>query len=131
MQYRTEAETENEVPLEENQYFRARLAHLLECEPRTLIALARTGRLLDHLRQTAVRGLQTHLRLLESGTPPDLVVERDISSVADPRQGPAEVSSKIQEKAAQAFSRFNESLLNVSPTYVNWEEETEAPMDSV
>jgi len=57
-------DTSDEIPLEDHRYFSARLDHLEQQNPASLLNHLANGTLTQHLREVAMRGMQAKAELV-------------------------------------------------------------------
>jgi len=81
-------DTTDEIPLEDHRYFRARLDHLENRSPATLLRYLETGTLTEHLREITGWAMQTRADLvIHQNRPADEADEMVMHQiVADPQE---------------------------------------------
>jgi hypothetical protein len=120
-------DTNDEIPLEDHRYFRARLDHLETQNPAALLNHLEKGTLTEHLREVAGRGMQTKANLVINHKVPEDQADELVMSqvVADPEEQSRLDNPISRMKLRTLLYRYEATLPDLPRTYQSGSETTE------
>jgi len=120
-------DTSDEIPLEDHRYFSARLDHLENQNPATLLTLLESGTLTEHLRIVTGWAMQVKAKLVfNQNLPEDQADEMVMSQVvADPAEQSRLTNRTSRMKLRTLLDQYKAALPHLPRTYQSQNEITE------
>ena len=120
-------DTNDEIPLEEHQYFSARLDHLETQHPAALLHHLENGTLTTHLRELTARAMQAKaILVIHQNLPVDQADELIMNQmVADPQEQSQLYIPTSRAKLRTLLERYRRALPDLPKTYPSKSEITE------
>jgi hypothetical protein len=127
MNTRSKMDTGDEIPLEDHRYFSARLDHLEQQNPATLLYHLENGTLTLHLRELTARAMQVKASLIVNQNLPEDQAEELIMNqmVADPHEQSQLYIASSRMKLRTLLERYRRILPELPRTYQSQSETTE------
>jgi hypothetical protein len=120
-------DTSDEISLEDHRYFAARLEHLEQQNPATLLHHLENGTLTLHLRELTARAMQSKAKLIMNHKLPEDQADELILNqmVADPHEQSQLYIASSRMKLRTLLERYRKTLSYLPRTYLSENEITE------
>lgn len=120
-------ETNDEIPLEDHRYFRARLDHLAAHNPAALLNHLEKRTVTEHLREVTWRGMQAKANLVINHQMPEDQADELVMCqiVADPQEQSRLDNPTSRTKLRILLDRYKAALPDLPKTYQSQSETIE------